>query len=305
MFSCCFFAKSKKSQAITPTIRQSADNDGLSNGTFKINSQDIDLSKAILGDGSSSVVFHGKWKNTDVAIKQFDNDHQHEYYREKSIAENWINIGIKSNHIIQYYGCIEEAGKFSLVMEYLPAGDLADYVLGDTPPNLMLSLFIACDIARGLQWLKQYHIIHCDIKLENILLTDNFLAKITDFGSCILESESKSVKDIKGTPGFIAPEILKAYNKKSFLPYTYSSDVYAFGITLLEMVNSSSAYDNSRSTNSIDAEVIQGKRPVISDTCPENVANIIKLSFRNNPKQRPEITDITNGLEIIRNSMSI
>ncbi|KAM0055846.1 putative glycerophosphodiester phosphodiesterase, protein kinase RLK-Pelle-LRK10L-2 family [Helianthus debilis subsp. tardiflorus] len=97
---------------------------------------------------------------------------------------------------------------------------------------------IAIGIARGLEYLHRgcsTRILHFDIKPHNILLDDDFCPKISDFGMAKLfrEKESKiSVSHMRGTPGYIAPEIFS----RSFGEISHKSDVYSYGMMILEMV---------------------------------------------------------------------
>ena len=94
---------------------------------------------------------------------------------------------------------------------------------------------IALDVARGLLYLheeSEIHIIHCNIKPQNIFIDDNWIAKIFDFGfaKLLLPNQSKATMGAKGTIGYLAPE----WEKNSLI--SLKANIYSFGVMLLEIV---------------------------------------------------------------------
>lgn len=286
MLSCCFFSQSKKSISTAQEAKK-----------FNIDSDTVNQDKKRIGKGATSIVFRGQWEEKDIAIKQF-NSYSHEYVQEKNIAKKLIGVGAHTNNIIQYYGCIENGGKFSLVMEYMSQGSLTKY-FSKNQPDINTFLPIACGIARGLQCLhQQYKIIHCDIKPDNILINDLLQIKICDFGASMFRKHSKNSEHyLKGTTGYVAPELLKSYYAgHTYLPYSYRTDVYAFGVTLFELVHIESAYNRESNISGIDAGVMKGVRPTISDTCPKDIANIISSAWARK-RDRAEVGKLVHALD--------
>ena len=124
----------------------------------------------------------------------------------------------------------------------MPNGSLDKYIYSENPKGILgwERLYeIAIGIARGLEYL--YHscntrIVHFDIKPQNILLDHNFCPKIADFGLAKLcrtkESKLSSMTCARGTIGFIAPEV----HSRAFGMVSTKSDVYSYGMMLLEMI---------------------------------------------------------------------
>jgi len=307
MFSCFFFHKDKKPKTAAAT------------NLLKINKNEIVTDKR-LGKGGSGDVFHGQWNEKSIAIKHFpvpdydvysDEEENNAYNKEcrkyayeceRDMAQLLINKKNLNEYVIQYYGCIEAGESYSLVMEFMPKGDLFGYIFGDYPPNLTHTMFLACDVVTGLQWLHQYKIIHCDIKLENILISEKLTAKIADFGSSISIENTAPVKMLKGTCGYQAPELLRAEIENRSMPYSSKSDLYAFGIMLVEMINLESAYDEMP-RKKVDKLTLSNKRPNISDECPQDLKAVIQSIWLENPIARPETKVVRKELEMIRNTM--
>ncbi|KAJ0976533.1 hypothetical protein J5N97_012007 [Dioscorea zingiberensis] len=116
-------------------------------------------------------------------------------------------------------------------------GSLADLIFkgGQNRPDWKERLRIALDVARGIHYLHEdcaTRIIHCDIKPQNILMDDNWTARISDFGlaKLLMPSQTKTFTGIRGTRGYLAPEWYKN------MPITVKTDVYSFGIVLLEIL---------------------------------------------------------------------
>jgi serine/threonine protein kinase len=114
---------------------------------------------------------------------------------------------------------------------------------------------IAVGIARGLEYLHQgcsARIIHFDIKPQNILLNQDFCPKIADFGLaklCHLKDSILSIAEARGTIGFIAPEVFS----RGFGVVSTKSDVYSYGMMLLEMVGGRVNKERENTENSSDA----------------------------------------------------
>ncbi|KAG6402062.1 hypothetical protein SASPL_138933 [Salvia splendens] len=126
-------------------------------------------------------------------------------------------------------------------------GSLADMLLNqEKRPNWEERMDIARDISIGILYLHQEcetQIIHCDIKPQNILMDDNWRAKISEFGLAKLlkQDQSNTYTEIRGTNGYVAPEW---YQKQAI---TVKADVYSFGVMLLEIICCRKCVDYSRS----------------------------------------------------------
>ncbi|KAK8689346.1 hypothetical protein V6N13_088067 [Hibiscus sabdariffa] len=193
-----------------------------------------------LGQGGYGTVFKGRL-STDilVAVKVLNNF--------KGNGEEFINeVGLMGRihhvNVTRLIGFCADGYDRALVYEYLPNESLEKFIFAAKGEDRSLSWErlhdIALGVAKGIEYLHQgceQRILHFDIKPHNILLDHNFNPKISDFGLaklCSKEQSAISMTTARGTMGYIAPEVLS----RNFGNVSYKSDVYSYGMLLLEMV---------------------------------------------------------------------
>ncbi|XP_076977959.1 non-receptor tyrosine-protein kinase TYK2 isoform X2 [Tamandua tetradactyla] len=193
-------------------------------------------------------------------------------------------------HIVEYKGCCEDPGEKSvqLVMEYVPLGSLRDYLPRHRVGLAQLLLF-AQQICEGMAYLHTQHYIHRDLAARNVLLDNDRLVKIGDFGLAKAVPEGQEyyrVREDGDSPVFwYAPECLKECK------FYYASDVWSFGVTLYELLT---RCDSSQSPPSKFMElmgVAQGQLTVLRLTellergdrlpCPQGCPCEIYLLMKN------------------------
>ncbi|XP_030487653.2 probable LRR receptor-like protein kinase At1g51890 [Cannabis sativa] len=196
----------------------------------------------IIGKGGFGTVYHGFIDNTEVAIKMLSSSSVQGYQQFQ--AEVNLLMTVHHRNLTSLTGYCIEGTKMALIYEYMSNGDL-DLLLIDQKNENVLSwetrLQIAIDSAQGLEYLHsgcKPPIVHRDIKTTNILLTNNFQAKLADFGlskSFPTDGGTYVSTAIAGTPGYLDPE----YSITNRL--TEKSDVYSFGVVLLQIITSRTA----------------------------------------------------------------
>src|SRR6202049_292729 len=184
-----------------------------------------------LGRGGMSEVYlaHDELMNREVAVKVVSSTHTDYIERFQREAEA---IGrMQHDHILPAYDLGEQTPWHYLVMPYIVYGTLQD-VLEKGPMSLEYAGELLQQIASGLQFAHDQGVIHRDIKPSNILLRDDHYAYLADFGLAkALDDPGKVTQTgvLLGTPEYMAPDLANG-------PATKSSDIYALGILLYQMV---------------------------------------------------------------------
>ncbi|XP_048598964.1 receptor-like protein kinase At5g59670 [Brassica napus] len=192
----------------------------------------------VLGKGGFGMVYHGTVNDSDqVAVKVLSKSSAQGYKEFK--AEVDLLVRVHHTNLVVLVGYCYESDHLALVYEFLPNADLKQHLSGKrgrSVINWSVRLHIALDTALGLEYL---HIgctppmVHRDVKTANILLDENFKAKLADFGlsrSFQSRGESQESTVIAGTIGYLDPEYYRTGRLAE------KSDVYSYGVVLLEMI---------------------------------------------------------------------
>ena len=265
-------------------------------------------------------VYHGTINGDSAAIKKMNGD-----------VSKQINLLNKTNHtnLIRLSGVCFEEGHWYLVFEYAAKGVLSDWIDSNGSNNDRFLTWtqriqIAVDVATGLNYLHSFtnppH-VHKDLKMDNILLDDDFRGKISNFSLARSagweEGEFTLTMHIVGTRGYMAPEYLENGLVSTKL------DVYSFGILIIEMLTGKEVSELHRKENLQLTDLLEkvldqkdGKEylnhlmdPSLEGNFPTELAvlvmNIAKLCMNKDPSQRPSMDDIVQSLcRILSSSLS-
>ncbi|KAH7421239.1 hypothetical protein KP509_13G047500 [Ceratopteris richardii] len=216
--------------------------------TQLVHATDSFADKNVLGNGGFGDVYRGVLENgCRVAIKRLHHDNSRRlehFYNEMKVLSD-----LEHPNLVRLFGfcACEDKRELLLVFEYASQGTVSDHLHGVLGPPLSwnLRLNIACETAGALSYLHhsiEPPIYHRDVKTANILLDDEFHAKLADFGLSKLVPPSSTHVSTgpQGTPGYLDPEYHQCYQ------LTEKSDVYSFGVVLMELLSGQLAVDLSR-----------------------------------------------------------
>ncbi|XP_027556385.1 serine/threonine-protein kinase Nek4 isoform X2 [Neopelma chrysocephalum] len=211
--------------------------------------------------------------------------------RERRAAEQEAQLLSQLRHpnIVTYRESWQgQDGHLYIVMGFCEGGDLYHKLKEQKgkllPESQVVEWFV--QIAMALQYLHEKHILHRDLKTQNIFLTRTNIIKVGDLGIArVLENQYDMASTLIGTPYYMSPELFS--NK----PYNHKSDVWALGCCVYEMATLKHAF-NAKDMNSLVYRIIEGKLPPMpKDYSPQLVA-IIQTMLSKKPEERPSVKSI-------------
>lgn len=220
----------------------------------------------LLGEGGFGRVYKGQLENGQVvAVKQLDlNGYQGN--REFLVEVLMLSL-LHHPNLVSLVGYCADGDQRLLVYEYMALGSLADHLLDTTTDQIPLSwhrrMKIAHGTAKGLEYLHEKAnppVIYRDLKSPNILLDEEYNPKLSDFGLAKLGpvgGKTHISTRVMGTYGYCAPEYIRTGQ------LTIKTDVYSFGVFLLELITGKRAVDSNRPAN--EQILVNWAKPMIRD----------------------------------------
>lgn len=271
----------------------------------------------LIGEGGFGSVYKGRLESgLVVAIKQLNLEGLQG--NQEFMVEVLMLSLLHHPNLVNLIGYCSYGEQRLLVYEFMPMGSLENHLFDLEPDQKPLSwstrLKIAVDAARGLEYLHckaNPPVIYRDLKSSNILLDNNFNAKLSDFGLAKLGpvgDKTHVSTRVVGTYGYCAPE----YAMSGKL--TLKSDIYSFGVVLLELITGRKAIDFTKKTG--EQNLVVWSRPFLRDrrnfvkmadpllgrfsvkTLNQAVA-IASMCLHEDPSLRPAISDIVEALEYL------
>ncbi|KAK9936944.1 hypothetical protein M0R45_013763 [Rubus argutus] len=260
----------------------------------------------VLGEGGYGTVYKGVLPdNKTVAIKKSKGGtlSQSEQFVNEVIVLSQIN----HRNVVKLLGCCLETEVPLLVYEFVSHGTLYEHLHKKRSSlSFELRMKIAVETAGALAYLHSstsMPIIHRDVKAANILLDENYTAKVSDFGaSRLVPSGQTEIQTlVLGTLGYLDPEYLQSNQ------LTEKSDVYSFGVVLVELLTSKVAVSKDRCLASIFVASMEEDflNQILDDDIVnelnietvQNVASLAKRCLRVNGEERPNMKEVAMELE--------
>lgn len=226
---------------------------------------------------------------------------EHERAATELQREVAIHSKLQHNNIIRLMGVVFEPQNYGVILEYATHGDLWYFIRTFHPVPWAWKLFMASGIALGMNYLhtaRERPLIHGDLKMKNVLISDGFKPKISDFGLSRWKRYSYEMtrRDRPGgTVTHIPPENWRDINTSPTEKY----DVYSFGILLWELLSEQHPFDTA-DTNTIKDAVLDGRRPqllFIPAEVPDFLKQVINNCWAQNPQDRPLFSVLKPQLE--------
>ncbi|XP_048229675.1 serine/threonine-protein kinase STY17 isoform X2 [Ricinus communis] len=239
-----------------------------SDGTdvWEIDSNQLKFENKV-ASGSYGDLYKGTYCSQDVAIKVLKPERvSAEMLREFS-QEVYIMRKIRHKNVVQFIGACTRPPNLCIVTEFMARGSIYDFLHKQKGVFKLPSLIkVATDVSRGMNYLHQNNIIHRDLKTANLLMDENEVVKVADFGVARVQTHSGVMTAETGTYRWMAPE----------LPYAYLTPLQAaVGV------------------------VQKGLRPTIPKHTHPKLAELLERCWRQDPAQRPNFSEIIDILHQI------
>uniref|UniRef100_A0A8C4SR36 Tyrosine-protein kinase n=1 Tax=Erpetoichthys calabaricus TaxID=27687 RepID=A0A8C4SR36_ERPCA len=255
-----------------------------------------------LGGGQYGEVYVGVWKkyNLTVAVKTLKEDTMEveEFLKEASVMKE-----IKHPNLVQLLGVCTLEPPFYIVTEYMPHGNLLDYLreCNRVEVNAVVLLYMATQISSAMEYLEKQNFIHRDLAARNCLVGENHVVKVADFGlSRLMTGDTYTAHAGAKFPiKWTAPESL-AYNT-----FSIKSDVWAFGVLLWEIATYGMSPYPGIDLSQVYDLLEKGYRMEQPEGCPPKVYELMRACWQWSSLDRPSFAKIHQAFETMFHDSSI
>ncbi|KAG8501955.1 hypothetical protein CXB51_002097 [Gossypium anomalum] len=247
-----------------------------------------------VASGSYGDLYKGTYCSQDVAIKvlkpeRVDTDIQKDFAQEVFIMRK-----VRHKNVVQFIGACTKPPTLCIVTEFMCGGSVYDYLHKQKGVFKLPSLLkVAIDVSKGMNYLHQNDIIHRDLKAANLLMDENEVVKVADFGVARVKVQSGVMTAETGTYRWMAPEVIE------HKPYDHKADVFSFGIMLWELLTGKLPYEYLTPLQSAVGVVQKGLRPTIPKNTNPKLTQLLERCWQQDPTLRPDFSEIIGILQQI------
>ncbi|KAJ4774922.1 ACT-like protein tyrosine kinase family protein [Rhynchospora pubera] len=245
-----------------------------------------------VASGSYGDLYRGTYCSQDVAIKILKPERINMDMQREFAQEVYIMRKVRHKNVVQFIGACTKPPSLCIVTEFMAGGSVYDYLHKQKgvfkPPAL---LRVAIDVSKGMNYLHQNNIIHRDLKTANLLMDENEVVKVADFGVARVKAQSGVMTAETGTYRWMAPEVIE------HKPYDHKADVFSFGVMLWELLTGKIPYEYLTPLQAAVGVVQKGLRPTIPKNANPKLAELIEKCWQQDSTKRPDFAEI---LEILQ-----
>ncbi|KAI9247521.1 kinase-like domain-containing protein, partial [Phascolomyces articulosus] len=241
-----------------------------------------------IGKGQFGTVHRALNLNTGqmVAIKRIKLDDNKIHNMDEVMQEAQILRTLSHPNIVECEGFIQSPGCMNIVLEYVENGSLASTLraFGSFPEDLVARYCLR--ILKGLAYLHQERVVHCDLKAANILTTKNGNVKLSDFGVSVnLKLKESLTGSIAGTPNWMAPEVIELQGAST------KSDIWSLGCTVIELFTGKPPYADLIPMTTL-FKIVEDDCPPLPEDGPKDFKDFLRQCFHKTPKERPTANEL-------------
>ncbi|CAI5472951.1 unnamed protein product, partial [Closterium sp. Yama58-4] len=223
----------------------------------------------------------------DVAIKILKPERLNDSLQQEFAQEVYIMRKVRHKNVVQFIGACTKPPNLSIVTEFMVGGSVYDYIHKQRGSmRLPMVVRVAMDVAKGMDFLHKNNIIHRDLKAANLLMDENEVVKVADFGVARVKAGSGIMTAETGTYRWMAPEVIE------HRAYDHKADVFSFGITLWELLTGKLPYADLTPLQAAVSVVQKGLRPPIPKGTHPRLAELMVRCWHTNPNERPEFSAV-------------
>ncbi|XAR61597.1 Dual-specificity kinase [Bertholletia excelsa] len=237
-------------------------------------------------------LYKGTFCGQDVAIKVLKAEYLNENVQREFGLEAYILRRVRHKNVVQFIGACTTPPNLCIVTEFMSGGSVFDFMHKKKGVfELPALLKVAIDVSKGMNYLHGNKIIHRDLKAANLLMDENEVVKIADFGVARVQKTSGVMTAETGTYRWMAPEVIE------HKPYGHKADVFSFGIVLWELLTRQLPYDGLTPLQAAIGVVQEGLRPPIPKHTHPKMVEVIERCWAQDPSLRPEFSEIIEMLQ--------
>ncbi|KAM3620409.1 uncharacterized protein V6R79_022810 [Siganus canaliculatus] len=240
-----------------------------------------------IGEGEFGAVYEGEYMDQRVAVKTIKCDVTAQLF----LQETAVMTKLQHKNLVRLLGVILHKGNCQIVTELMTKGNLVNFLRtrGRSVLNSAQLLHFALDVCEGMEYLEAKKLVHRDLAARNVLLSDDSVAKISDFG--LTKVDSKVSDNAKLPVKWTAPEALK---KEKF---STKSDVWSYGVLLWEIYSFGRQPYPKMTLTEVKEQVEAGYRMEPPENCPVGVYAIMRICWEQEPRRRLAFHKLREKLE--------
>ncbi|KAL8098406.1 serine/threonine-protein kinase STY46-like [Apium graveolens] len=247
-----------------------------------------------VASGSYGDLYKGTYRSQEVAIKVLKVERVNAEMQREFAQEVYIMRKVRHKNVVQFIGACTKPPSLCIVTEYMSGGSVYDYLHKHKGTFKLPSLLkVAIDISKGMNYLHQNNIIHRDLKAANLLLDENEVVKVADFGVARVKAQSGVMTAETGTYRWMAPEVIE------HKPYDHKADIFSFAIVLWELLTGKIPYEYLTPLQAAVGVVQKGLRPTIPKNTLPKISELLERCWQQDPTLRPDFTEIIAILQQI------
>ncbi|CAN6688193.1 unnamed protein product [Malus baccata var. baccata] len=247
-----------------------------------------------VASGSCGDLYKGTYCTQEVAIKVLKPESVSPDMLKDFAQEVYIMRKVRHKNVVQFIGACTKHPSLCIVTEYMSGGSVYDYLHKQKGVFKLPSLLkVAIDVSKGMTYLHQNNIIHRDLKAANLLMDENEVVKVADFGVARVNSQSGVMTSETGTYRWMAPEVIE------HKPYDHKADVFSFGVVLWELLTGKLPYEHLTPLQAAVGVAQKGLRPTIPKNTPPKLAELLEKCWQQDPAPRPDFSEIIENLQTL------